>query len=175
VKIAIDDIGPEGLDLQEPVTHQWLTELLGTSSCYRATQDGELQVHLKRADDVVYVRGQARLALEADCSRCLKLVPVSLNAPLQLTLVPGALEPKASAEGEVTEEDVGISVYQDREIDLRHLVRDEVFLEMPMQVLCTPACAGLCTTCGADQNAGACSCAPPIDIRLSALRRIKLP
>ncbi len=37
-------------------------------------------------------------------------------------------------------------------------IRDELLLEHPIRVLCRPDCRGLCATCGANLNEGACKC-----------------
>jgi uncharacterized protein len=50
---------------------------------------------------------------------------------------------------------------------------EQLQLNIPMKPLCRPDCAGLCPTCGADLNQGACACAKPADPRwdrLAALR-----
>lgn len=44
-------------------------------------------------------------------------------------------------------------------VDLRVAVREQWLLEVPAFVLCRPDCKGLCPTCGANLNQGACSCA----------------
>jgi uncharacterized protein len=41
-------------------------------------------------------------------------------------------------------------------LDLGPVVRDAVILELPLLPLCRDDCAGLCPTCGADLNSGAC-------------------
>ena len=45
------------------------------------------------------------------------------------------------------------------EVDLRPALREQWLLEAPAFVLCRPDCKGLCLTCGANLNLGACSCA----------------
>jgi uncharacterized protein len=45
------------------------------------------------------------------------------------------------------------------EVDLRSAVRQEWLLEVPRFPECRPGCKGLCPTCGANLNQGACSCA----------------
>jgi uncharacterized protein len=130
---------------------------------------------LSRIDDVVHVNGRAVLDLVAPCSRCLRPVPVALTTPLRVTMVPREQEPPAAEDGELSDDDVGISTYDNREIDLARVVRDEVFLELPMQALCSEDCHGLCASCGKNLNEGACGCAPhATDERWSALARIKL-
>ena len=40
--------------------------------------------------------------------------------------------------------------------DLEPVLRDAVLLTFPLLPLCDPECRGLCATCGADLNTGAC-------------------
>lgn len=174
VKIDVEKIGPEGLDLDEPVTRDWLDEMLGTRAEFHPAEDGRLAVHLARMDDVVHVRGHARFHLKASCSRCLAPADLHLDTPVEVTMVPREIEPQAGADGEIADDDTGVSTYENREIDLTSLVRDEVFLELPMRALCTPDCRGLCATCGKNLNEGDCGCEPQMDERWGALQRIKL-
>ena len=39
-------------------------------------------------------------------------------------------------------------------------VRDEIILDYPIRILCKPDCKGLCLSCGANLNEGACGCEP---------------
>jgi uncharacterized protein len=39
------------------------------------------------------------------------------------------------------------------------VVTEQVNLFMPMQVVCSPDCRGLCPTCGVNRNLEACKCA----------------
>jgi uncharacterized protein len=59
-------------------------------------------------------------------------------------------------------------------IDLEPLGRDAVLLELPQIPLCRELCLGLCPTCGAELNLGACACptetADPRWAALDALR-----
>jgi len=43
-------------------------------------------------------------------------------------------------------------------LDLRPAVREQWLLETPALPLCREDCKGFCPTCGADLNAGPCSC-----------------
>lgn len=59
-------------------------------------------------------------------------------------------------------------------LDLEPLVREMVLLDAPATPLCREDCAGLCLTCGANLNDGACGCAPPpADPRWGALDGLK--
>lgn len=171
----IEQIGDEGLDLESELSVTWVNEALGQLVGYRAARAGLLSVHLTRADDIVVVQGEARMALETSCARCLKVVPVSLETPLELTMVPRKAAPGPDTQGELSEEDVGIGTYENGEIDVGAVVRDEMLLELPMQTLCKCSCKGLCPQCGTNRNDTPCACAPATgDMRLAGLAQIKL-
>ena len=52
---------------------------------------------------------------------------------------------------------------EDRVIDLAEPLSDAVVMDTPFVVLCKPDCKGLCPTCGANLNHGACDCAERAD------------
>lgn len=173
-KVRLDRIGDEGFELDERVEQSWLTELLGKRSPFKAAASGRLRVQLLRANEVVHVRGRAELQLQAECSRCLAPVALALDAPIEVALFPRGEEPEPDEHGEVAAEDMGVDTYDAEEVDLSHVLHDEVFLGLPMNPLCSEACAGLCGTCGENLNARACRCEPDIDVRWQALKDIKL-
>ncbi len=63
----------------------------------------------------------------------------------------------------------------DEQVDLTDLVRDAVVLELPLAPLCRKDCAGLCATCGADQNLDPCGCRPERDPRWATLDALRVP
>jgi uncharacterized protein len=89
-------------------------------------------------------------------------------------LFPRGAEPSAAKDGELADDDMGVSTYVGHEIDLSDVVHDEVFLELPMSPVCGQTCAGLCPQCGANRNQNPCDCRPPVDHRWQALLSMKL-
>jgi len=108
------------------------------------------------------------------CQRCLEPLVETVEQPLQLLLVPGG-ERRDAGEHELAEADLGVvEVPLDGEVDLRPLLLEQIQLNVPMKPLCRAGCAGLCPTCGANLNAGACGCEPEtIDPRWKALEALK--
>ena len=77
-------------------------------------------------------------------------------------------------ERQVEEDDLGTSFYENDQIDLGHLITEQLQLAMPMKPLCTDACKGLCPHCGTNLNTGSCDCSPTWDDpRLAALKALK--
>jgi DUF177 domain-containing protein len=108
------------------------------------------------------------------CQRCLEPLVEAVEQPLQLLLLPGAPASKG-AEHMLAEEELGVvEVDEDDEVDLRPLLIEQIQLNVPMKPLCRPDCAGICPSCGASLNAGACGCdKEEIDPRWKALQALK--
>jgi uncharacterized protein len=111
-----------------------------------------------------YFVGRLSGVVTADCARCLAPAQVEVSDEVS-ALITDAENEEADDPDVFPLADGGTSV------DLRPAVREQWILAAPAFVLCRPECRGLCPTCGADLNAGACSCAPVPDSRWDALRK----
>ena len=59
---------------------------------------------------------------------------------------------------EETEESEEQAYIEGCTLDVDTLVRDELFVHIPMKVLCSDDCKGICNRCGANLNHGSCGC-----------------
>lgn len=106
----------------------------------------------------VVVQGTIRTHGTYTCSRCLTPVPVDRNATL------------SEVYGTEAELPADVLPYNGEYIDLTETIRENLILSEPMKVLCRADCKGLCPQCGANLNAGPCSCPTDrIDPRLEIL------
>jgi len=105
------------------------------------------------------------------CQRCLEPLAQQVEEDVELLLAPGAAMP-ASPEHALEAEELGmVEVPADGELDLRPLLIEQIQLNVPMKPLCREGCAGLCPTCGANLNEGACGCqTEEIDPRWEGLK-----
>ena len=56
-------------------------------------------------------------------------------------------------------------------LDIRDVVMNNIYLALPLKVLCKEDCKGLCQDCGKNLNEGQCNCThEEVDPRLSALK-----
>lgn len=124
--------------------------------------------------------------LTVACSRCINPVKLVIDEKLRVTFMPRHEisdddddEPARDAdtdEGpEVAEDDLDVFPFDGERIDLEPLFREQFVLAVPFAPLCTETCKGLCPQCGIDRNTASCSCTPPIDPRLAALKGLKIP
>lgn len=110
--------------------------------------------------------------VELQCSRCLSPV----NQPISIRFrdeFHSRVEVHTGVALPQPDEDDPFFISEAHMIDLGEAIREYALLEMPMQVLCSEACKGLCPTCGADLNAGPCECRnDESDERFDALRSL---
>jgi uncharacterized protein len=127
---------------------------------------GELdfELVLESIDGGILVQGSIEGEYAGPCGRCLQ----EIVQPLRVRVAEIYRPP-----GGVWEEGYVIS---NEAVDLERAVRDAVGLEIPLNPLCRPDCAGLCPRCGADLNDGPCGCrVDEGDLRWSALKELLPP
>ncbi len=102
----------------------------------------EMELTLQSVSEGVLVIGTIAAPLDGECSRCLE----PFTSDLELHVTELFAYPDSATE-QTTEEDE-IHRMVDDFIDLEPVVIDAVGLDLPMQPLCEPDCAGLCPECG---------------------------
>jgi uncharacterized protein len=120
--------------------------------------DGPVRVEgrLSQTGDLEYF-WHARLtgALRGTCRRCLTDLVYPLDTDVEVLF---SADPDGADDPSVYPLPVPVT-----RVDVRPAVREEVALAVSAYPLCREDCAGLCARCGADLNAGPCSCATPSD------------
>jgi len=113
-------------------------------------------------------------SVELPCSRCAESFVHTVDAPFDLRYQPRELN-TGEGEREVEEEDLSTAFYDDDRIDLVLLVREQVYLSLPMKPLCEESCLGLCSQCGANLNRTKCHCQREwTDPRLAGLSALRI-
>lgn len=123
--------------------------------------------------DLFRLVGRVQTDLELPCSRCLEPFTSPVDAAFDLRYQPQSSN-TGDDEREIEEDDLTTAFYQGDAIDLGQLMREQFYLSLPMKPLCTEACRGLCSMCGANVNRGECGCKREWpDPRLAALRELR--
>jgi uncharacterized protein len=123
-------------------------------------------------------RGHLSTRIESTCARCLGRVEIPVECDFDLSYRPMA-EIAREEEVKVPLEELEVGFYTGSGIELADVVTEQVNLFMPMQVVCSPDCRGLCPTCGANLNLDACECAEahaesPFAVLMDKFERQKL-
>lgn len=121
---------------------------------YRFAEPLSWRVEATNAGDCLLVRGEVRGQATGTCARCLEEFPLDLEGEVEGCFL---FEQDGSAPEGYDPDEFSV-LPADHEIDLAPLFVAGLLLELPLVPLCGEDCKGLCPTCGANLNEGACAC-----------------
>lgn len=121
------------------------------------------------------VDGEVEIEGALRCSRCVEPFPFANRSPFHLTYRARPVDSGSSEEElELAEQDLDVTYYTDRQVELADLAVEQIQLTLPMKPLCSDACRGLCPKCGNNLNQQPCSCSDlSVDPRWGALGQIR--
>ncbi|MXW68344.1 MAG: DUF177 domain-containing protein [Gemmatimonadales bacterium] len=124
----------------------------------------DIEVEIRKADGAsVRARGTLGARATVECRRCLDPTRVRVRARWDALYRP----PARVTPGE---EGVWVLDAESGELDLAGPIREELWVQAPAWVECSPECPGLCPACGARVAEQPCRCPPPEpDARWAAL------
>jgi uncharacterized protein len=144
-----------------------------TDDVYRIAEPVRLHIDIQKTGERFRLAGRVETVLELPCSRCLEPFLSPVDAAFDLVYHPQAAN-VGEGELEVEDEDLSTAFYENQQIDLGQLMREQFYLALPMKPLCADDCRGLCPVCGTNLNRGACQCTTGWeDPRLAALKTLK--
>ena len=138
------EVGPDDYLFADPVS--WAVDLTNTGSALLVAGT---------------VTGKASCA----CSRCLEDVEREFSGDIEgYFIIGGDADPRDGDDEEELGEDEFDQLPADHIIDLLPLLEAALMVDAPVMPLCREDCAGLCPTCGANLNEGACGCGADADL-----------
>jgi uncharacterized protein len=149
--IKVQELEDGGKHYDFPVRRAWLTEILGADRSARDLavrpddgSDGMLSIIAEKSGEDVVVRGTLRAKLLAECSRCLAdaVVPVDVEVGALFSHRAADRRPVA-VDSELDLDAADHESYTGEHVVLDELVREHIWLEVPMQPLCKESCEGL--------------------------------
>nr|MBN1229684.1 DUF177 domain-containing protein [Anaerolineae bacterium] len=125
-------------------------------------------LRLNRTPQGVLIKGVVNARTPVECARCLATFDYAYQIELSELFVP-----QEAADANANSEDNPFLIDDGDIIDLTPLMREETILSIPIHVVCSPTCKGLCAQCGQDLNVASCDCeADLIDPRLAPLQKL---
>jgi uncharacterized protein len=129
------------------------------------------QIEMVRTADGILVRGELATAVELQCDRCLEPFIQKIEFKIEEEFHP-AIDMSTGAQLPYDEEETQIDEHHI--LDLTELMRQSIFLALPMHPVCRLNCPGLCAQCGKNLNEGPCDCEESmVDPRLEILKKLK--
>jgi uncharacterized protein len=147
----------EETHLDETLPQEWWQA--GDPSHQVLGLSGPLEVHLKvsKAADKFLVEGTLSGRVRVRCDRCLEAFDSELRSTLNVYLV---RKPTTAGEEDVEllDEEMEVDFIRGETIDLTEIIREQIYLYVPMKCVCKSSCRGLCPKCGTNLNVAACLC-----------------
>lgn len=120
----------------------------------------------------IRVVGKFATQVELRCARCVEPVVQELSGDFDLLYRPLSTMQRED-DVSINEAESEIGYYKGEGVELEEVLKEQIFLALPMQILCMEDCKGLCSQCGQNKNIGECSCTKPADPRWTALAGLK--
>ncbi|MGA2404055.1 MAG: DUF177 domain-containing protein [Syntrophobacteraceae bacterium] len=160
MRVRIDEIPESGRTLRFHWDEDRLRQFVPPDDPFNLTllRPVNVVLNLNRHPDHVRITGKIEGSLEVSCHRCLKPFALPLYEPVDLYLVEKERMPK-DAEKEIEPDELVYEFFDGEVIEVDRLIAEQIFLALPVKVLCSEECKGICTGCGANlNNEEACRC-----------------
>lgn len=120
----------------------------------------------------VFVNGHIETRAQVECDRCLKAIELPVDTDFNLEYISDS-DYESTEAAELSEDDLLVSVFDGKAIDVDEIVKEQILLAVPTRMLCREDCKGICPECGSDRNTGECNCVTnDIDPRWAALKNL---
>lgn len=136
-------------------------ELEGLASQQDFLLKGNLMAHctLKlKSDAEVEMQGQLKANLSLTCDRCLGSYDFDIDTELQILFKAVSNEFNHLKELECSVEELDFVILDEPVVDLDDVLRQQLYLALPLKNLCSEQCKGLCARCGENMNFVECRC-----------------
>ncbi|MBQ3665475.1 MAG: DUF177 domain-containing protein [Lachnospiraceae bacterium] len=153
------------LDVQADIEMERFTSKMGD---YAIADRSPLNIHLKNMGKKKFsMKFLIDLSLIIPCDRCLTDVKYDMNIEVHKEIDMN----ESDTDGvDIEDEYFYIS---DHKLDIEAFVYNEILINLPMKVLCSENCKGICNRCGANLNSQTCDCdTTELDPRMSKIRDI---
>lgn len=131
-------------------------ELIAHPRNMKFAQPVTMEGVLRKDEDGYELSGQAATQIVAPCDRCLTPVTLDIACSIQERFPLGETD-----------------IFSGNCMDLAEIVAAGILANVPMKVVCSEDCKGLCPICGKDRNTGDCGCdTAPVDPRFEQLRAL---
>ena len=128
----------------------------------------------KRQGKAVNTQGRVQVQLYIPCDRCLDSVAHEVDETFHLLLLPEEQLNHLGPETILSTQDLDTLYYDKGWLELGELLEEQTMLALPLKVLCSATCQGLCGNCGVNLNHAECRCSEPdfLDSPFAALQKL---
>ena len=141
--------------------NDWLQKSEHNDPGFALDQQLEVNASIYKAGDKFILEGELQGGIKINCDRCLEPFHHDVKVRFRSVMALISLnndQPDKRTDKELIEEDLEIDIIKADVIDLKDIVKEQIYLNLPMKLICSPDCRGLCPQCGVNLNLETCSC-----------------
>ena len=116
-----------------------------------------VDLEIQKRSDHIHIQGALQGTLQVTCHRCLTAFLWPLKEPIDIYLIEEE-ELVPAEEMELEARELDFEFFDGVAIEIDQLVVEQLFLALPVKILCSEDCRGLCPGCGANLNEEQCQC-----------------
>lgn len=156
--IGVDALPPDGETFSLHFEAREVDELMAAAGWSGVAATGPLDATITAmpSGSDVFVIGRLSGAVGYECVRCLTGFSEPVRSEFHRAFA--GLEDATRGERALRGEDLEVESLPTGELDLARVVAEEFFLSLSPYPTCRENCRGLCQSCGANLNEGACDC-----------------
>ena len=163
--------------VRETLAPDWLRFVDRGQQVLGLSRPLEVRIKVSRAVDKFLLDVALSGGLRLRCDRCLEAFEQELEARFHIYLVV-RLPVHNEEDLELLDEDLDVDFIEGETIDLDDVIREHIYLSVPMKCICRADCRGLCPQCGANLNVASCLCrresGHPAFLKLKELKELKV-
>jgi uncharacterized protein len=159
MRIRIDEIPDAGRFLHFHWDESRLNQFLPAEDPFelKLVRPVNVDLEINKRTDHIRVQGSIEGVVQVACHRCLKAFSRQLKETVDVFLISEERVPREE-ETELEPEEMDYEFFDGEVIEIDHLVAEQIFLSLPLKVLCSETCKGLCAGCGVNLNEEPCRC-----------------
>lgn len=168
----VSDVGDNGLNIntyKSPAFFSDLESSLYSRDKIELDSGIEITAHVEKNDKLLYLSGHLELKIKSPCSRCLTMLSRNISPDFNIILLPECTEYNDF----VCDENTVVESYKGNFIDITDYLYEILSVSVPVKVLCSSNCRGLCIYCGSNLNEIHCECKEYRDINKSSFSVLK--
>jgi len=120
--------------------------------------EGLLKTNLfiRNLGGAIIISGDINASLLLNCNRCLSEFRDERNLKVNITCVQS--EDSSLDSRQLMNDELDVCFYCDDVVDMDVLASEFLINSLPMKILCSEQCLGLCSSCGTNLNQQSCLC-----------------
>ncbi|HJO92038.1 MAG TPA: DUF177 domain-containing protein [Victivallales bacterium] len=135
IKIILARLTPEGMSVEGLESKEIFN--LEINEDIKPYKDIEYNLNASLVNNQVLIKGTAKTVFKARCGKCLNIFDLKVCCKDICHLY---------------------ETNNNQEIDLTEDIREDILIGLPLRIICSNSCKGICFTCGKNLNVEECSC-----------------